>query len=390
MVTESSEKRYSPLIILLLVAALVAVIGLWAADRAAQPASDSAGAESMTGAVPGELIEWKIITTWPKNFPGLGTAAENFSRYVEEMSGGRMKVRVYGAGEIVPAMEVFDAVSQGVADAGHGAAYYWKGKVPSSVFFTAVPFGLNAQEMNGWLHYGGGLELWQEAYAPYNLLPMAGGSTGVQMAGWFNKEITSIDDLKGLKMRIPGLAGEVFAAAGGTAVRIAGGELYTSMQTGVIDALEWVGPYNDLAFGFHEVARYYYYPGWHEPGSILEFVVNRDSFDALPKDLQAVVTYAARASNQDMLDEYTARNNAALRKLIDEHGVQLRKLPDDVLKALWEGSQQVMNNLVETDPMAARVYESYAEFYQGVRGYHHISEQAYINTRDQVMLDEEF
>jgi TRAP-type mannitol/chloroaromatic compound transport system substrate-binding protein len=390
MVTESSEKRYSPLIILLLVAALVAVIGLWAADRAAQPASDSAGAESMTGAVPGELIEWKIITTWPKNFPGLGTAAENFSRYVEEMSGGRMKVRVYGAGEIVPAMEVFDAVSQGVADAGHGAAYYWKGKVPSSVFFTAVPFGLNAQEMNGWLHYGGGLELWQEAYAPYNLLPMAGGSTGVQMAGWFNKEITSIDDLKGLKMRIPGLAGEVFAAAGGTAVRIAGGELYTSMQTGVIDALEWVGPYNDLAFGFHEVARYYYYPGWHEPGSILEFVVNRDSFDALPKDLQAVVTYAARASNQDMLDEYTARNNAALRKLIDEHGVQLRKLPDDVLKALWEGSQQVMNNLVEADPMAARVYESYAEFYQGVRGYHHISEQAYINTRDQVMLDEEF
>jgi TRAP-type mannitol/chloroaromatic compound transport system substrate-binding protein len=390
MVTESSEKRYSPLIILLLVAALVAVIGLWAADRAAQPASDSAGAESMTGAVPGELIEWKIITTWPKNFPGLGTAAENFSRYVEEMSGGRMKVRVYGAGEIVPAMEVFDAVSQGVADAGHGAAYYWKGKVPSSVFFTAVPFGLNAQEMNGWLHYGGGLELWQEAYAPYNLLPMAGGSTGVQMAGWFNKEITSIDDLKGLKMRIPGLAGEVFAAAGGTAVRIAGGELYTSMQTGVIDALEWVGPYNDLAFGFHEVARYYYYPGWHEPGSILEFVVNRDSFDALPKDLQAVVTYAARASNQDMLDEYTARNNAALRKLIDEHGVQLRKLPDDVLKALWEGSQQVMNNLVEADPMAARVYESYAEFYQGVRGYHHISEQAYINTRDQVMLDDEF
>jgi TRAP-type mannitol/chloroaromatic compound transport system substrate-binding protein len=390
MVTESSEKRYSPLIILLLVAALVAVIGLWAADRAAQPASDSAGAESMTGAVPGELIEWKIITTWPKNFPGLGTAAENFSRYVEEMSGGRMKVRVYGAGEIVPAMEVFDAVSQGVADAGHGAAYYWKGKVPSSVFFTAVPFGLNAQEMNGWLHYGGGLELWQEAYAPYNLLPMAGGSTGVQMAGWFNKEITSIDDLKGLKMRIPGLAGEVFAAAGGTAVRIAGGELYTSMQTGVIDALEWVGPYNDLAFGFHEVARYYYYPGWHEPGSILEFVVNRDSFDALPKDLQAVVTYAARASNQDMLDEYTARNNAALRKLIDEHGVQLRKLPDDVLKALWQGSQQVMNNLVEADPMAARVYESYAEFYQGVRGYHHISEQAYINTRDQVMLDDEF
>jgi TRAP-type mannitol/chloroaromatic compound transport system substrate-binding protein len=285
---------------------------------------------------------------------------------------------------------VFDAVSQGVVDAGHGAAYYWKGKVPSSVFFTSVPFGLNAQEMNGWLHYGGGLELWQEAYAPYNLIPMAGGSTGVQMAGWFNKEINSIKDLKGLKMRIPGLAGEVFAAAGGTAVRIAGGELYTSMQTGVIDALEWVGPYNDLSFGFHEVAKYYYYPGWHEPGSILEFVVNKDSMEALPADLQAIVKYASRAANQDMLDEYTARNNAALHSLVTEHGVQLRRLPDDVLLALWQGSQAVMQKLVASDPMAAKVYASYSKFYKGARNYHHISEQAYINMRDRVFGDDEY
>jgi TRAP-type mannitol/chloroaromatic compound transport system substrate-binding protein len=253
-----------------------------------------------------------------------------------------------------------------------------------------VPFGLNAQEMNGWLHYGGGLELWQEAYAPYNLVPMAGGSTGVQMAGWFNKEINSIEDLRGLKMRIPGLAGEVFAAAGGTAVRIAGGELYTSMQTGVIDALEWVGPYNDLAFGFHEVAKYYYYPGWHEPGSILEFIVNKESLQALPEDLQAIVKYASRAANQDMLDEYTARNNAALQSLIDEHGVQLRRLPDDVLQALWQGSQVAMQKLVDSDPMAAKVYASYREFYKGVRNYHHISEQAYINTRDMVLGDSEY
>ena len=180
-------------------------------------------------------------------------------------------------------------------------------------------------------------------------------------------------------MRIPGLAGEVFAAAGGTAVRIAGGELYTSMQTGVIDALEWVGPYNDLAFGFHEVAKYYYYPGWHEPGSMLEFVVNKESLQALPADLQAIVKYASRAANQDMLDEYTARNNAALQSLVDEHGVQLRRLPDDVLRALWQGSQVAMQKLVDSDPMAAKVYASYSEFYEGVRNYHHISEQAYIN-----------
>jgi TRAP-type mannitol/chloroaromatic compound transport system substrate-binding protein len=393
MGNSSREKRYSPLIILALVAALVVTLGLWASQRAGEKRGEFGRTEGAKhpGVEPAAAhYEWKMITTWPKNFPGLGFAAENFSRYVDEMSDGRLKVRVYGAGEIVPAMEVFDAVSQGSVDAGHGAAYYWKGKIPASVFFTSVPFGLNAQEMNGWLHYGGGLELWQEAYAPYNLVPMAGGSTGVQMAGWFNKEINSIEDVKGLRMRIPGMAGEVFAAAGGTAVRIAGGELYTSMQTGVIDALEWVGPYNDRALGFHEVAKYYYYPGWHEPGSILEFVVNKDSLEALPADLQAIVKYASRAANQDMLDEYTARNNAALKSLIDEHGVQLRRLPDDVLLALWQGTQVAMKKLVESDPMAAKVYESYREFYKGVRNYHHISEQAYINARDRVFGDEEY
>lgn len=387
MVESSREKRFAPVIILLLVAALVAVISLWAADKA-----NNAG-QLVSGPVDTGVqqhFEWKMITTWPKNLPGLGMAAEKFSRYVNEMSDGRLKVRVYGAGEIVPAMELFDAVSQGVADAGHGAAYYWKGKVPSSVFFTSVPFGLNALEMNSWLQYGGGLELWREAYAPFNLEPMAGGSTGVQMGGWFNKEINSMDDLKGLKMRIPGLAGEVFADAGGTAVRIAGGELYTSMQTGVIDAVEWVGPYNDLAFGFHEVAKYYYYPGWHEPGSILEFIVNKDSLQALPEDLQAIVKYAARASNQDVFDDYTAQNNDALRTLIDEHGVQLRKLPDDVLRALWLGTKKAMAALVEKDPMAAKVYASYSDFYKGARSYHHISEQSYFNTRDMVMGDEDY
>jgi TRAP-type mannitol/chloroaromatic compound transport system substrate-binding protein len=218
---------------------------------------------------------------------------------------------------------------------------------------------------------------------------MAGGSTGVQMAGWFNKEINSIEDIKGLKMRIPGLAGEVFAAAGGTAVTIPGGELYTSMQTGVIDALEWVGPYNDRSLGFQEVATYYYYPGWHEPGAMLEFVFNKDSLRALPDDLQAIVRVAARAVNQDMLDEYTARNNDALRSLIDQ-GVQLRKLPDDVLAALWAGTRDALDKLAESDPAAAKVYESYRKFYKGVRNYHHISEQAYINARDRVLGDEDY
>lgn len=381
MAAATTEQRYTPFIILALVAALVLVIALWATGRAGAGKNVAAGPALEAG----QQYQWKLVTTWPKNFPGLGAGPENFARYVDEMSAGRLKIHVYGAGEIVPPFEIFDAVSQGVADAGHGAAYYWKGKVPSSVFFTAIPFGMNAQEMNGWLHYGGGLELWREAYAPFNIIPFAGGSSGVQMAGWFNRELNSVADLHALKMRIPGLAGDVFAEAGGTAVRIPGGELYTSLQTGVIDAAEWVGPYNDLAFGLHEVARYYYYPGWHEPGSMLEFIINRNSFEALPADLQAIVTYAARAVNQDMLDEFTARNNAALEDLVKNHGAQLRRLPDDVLLALYRGSETVMQKLVAEDPMAAKVHASYQNFYEGVRAYHHISEQAYINARDVVI-----
>ena len=379
MAGASFEQRYTPFIILLLVAALVLVLGLWASGRAAETDGIAAGPEMLAG-----QYQWKLVTTWPKNFPGLGSGPENFARYVDEMSAGRLKIHVYGAGEIVPAFEIFDAVSQGVAQAGHGASYYWKGKIPASVFFTTIPFGMNAQETNGWLHYGGGLELSREAYAPFKLIPFAGGSSGVQMAGWFNKEINSVEDLQGLKMRIPGLAGDVFAQAGGSAVRISGGELYTSLQTGVIDATECVGPYNDLALGLHEVARYYYYPGWHEPGSMLEFIINKDAFEALPADLQAIVTYAARAANQDMLDEFTARNNAALQDLVNNHGVQLRRMPDDVLLALYQGSEKALEQLV-ADPMAKKVYESYKRFYDGVREYHHISEQAYINARDVVM-----
>ena len=380
------ERRYSPLIILLLIAALVAVVALWAVDRAGSVTNVTSGVGSSTGS--GDTYHWKIVTTWPKNLPGLGAGPENFAHLIDEMSGGRLTARVYGAGEMVPAFEVFDAVSQGVADAGHGAAYYWKGKIPSSVFFTAVPFGMTAQEMNGWMHYGGGLEVWREAYAPSNVIPLAGGSTGVQMAGWFNREINSVEDIKGLKMRIPGMAGEVFAAAGGTAVRIPGGEIYTSLQTGVIDAVEWVGPYNDRALGLHEVAKYYYYPGWHEPGPLLEFIVNKQSMESLPADLQAIVTAAARTVNQDMLDEFTSRNNQALQQLINEHGVQLRRLPDDVLREFWRATQEVMQKLIAEDPMAAKVYASFKAYYDGVREYHHISEQAYINARD-IVMDEQ-
>lgn len=373
------QLNWTPAIILGLVAALVLVFSLLVVEKSSKVNQNQGNGEQK--ATSQEVFEWKLVTTWPKNFPGLGSAAENFSRYVNAMSHGRLQVRVYGAGELVPALGVFDAVSSGSVEAGHGASYYWKGKVPAAQFFTSVPFGLNAQEMNGWLFYGGGMELWREVYAPFNLIPFAAGNTGVQMAGWFNREINSVEDLKGLKMRIPGLGGEVLNRAGGTAVNIPGGELYTALQTGVIDATEWVGPYNDLAFGFQQVAKYYYYPGWHEPGPTLELIINKQAYEALPQDLQSIVEIAARAVNQDMLDEYTGRNNAALKELIEEYQVQVRPLPEDVIETLRGIAEDIYRETAAKDPLFARVYQAYRDFGAQAQAYHRISEQGYYDTR---------
>ena len=363
------------------VRAISLALGLLLGLAACAPAEESAAANT-AGAADTQMYEWKMITTWPKNLPGLGAAPERLAERLRIMSNGRLDIKVYGAGELVGALEVFDAVSQGTAQMGHGAAYYWRGKNPAAAMFATVPFGMNAQEMNGWLRYGGGLELWQELYGKFNLVPFAAGNSGVQMAGWFNKEINSIDDLQGLKMRIPGIGGEVLSRAGGVPVVLPGGEIFTALQTGVIDATEWVGPYNDLAFSLHTAAKYYYYPGWHEPGPTLEAFVNKDAWEALPPDLQAMIEVATQAINEDMLSEFTARNNAALDTLINEHGVQLRRLPDDVIAALRASSKEVVAEIAEADPLAKRIYESYMAYLEDVRRYHSISEQAYMNLRE--------
>lgn len=326
-------------------------------------------------------IQWKLITSWPKFFPGLGQAPENLAKQVADMTGGAFQIQVYGAGELVPALEVFDAVSQGTVAMGHSSAYYWKGKLPAAPFFTAVPFGLTAQEMNGWLHFGGGLSLWRSLYKPFNLLPFPGGNTGVQMAGWFNKPIERLADIKGMKMRIPGLAGEVWRNLGGVPVTLAGSELFTALQTGAIDATEWVGPYNDLAFGLHKAAKYYYYPGWHEPGATLEFIINQKAYDALPKHYQQILATATQAVNQQMLDEYTARNHAALEELINEHGVDVRALPVAVLKALKTASEKVVAQVAEKNDLASRIYQSYLSFQRHSHAYHNLSEFAYMQAR---------
>lgn len=331
---------------------------------------------------PAQTFEWKMVTTWPKNFPGLGTAPERFAVAVNEMSGGRLTVKVYGGGELVPALEVFDAVSRGTAEMGHGAAYFWKGKVPEAQFFAAVPFGLNAQEMNGWLRYGGGDELWKKAYAPHGIIPFPGGNTGVQMGGWFNKEIKSLRDVKGLKMRIPGLGGEVLERAGGVPILLPGGEIFTSLQTGAIDATEWVGPYNDLAFGLHKAAKYYYYPGWHEPGTTLELMVNQKAFDGLPEDLQAIVKYAATYANQSMLDEYTARNPAALEELQKKHGVKVRRYPKAVVAKFRQIAAEVLEEEGARSPLAQEIFASFKAFRDNSRRFQAVSEKAYLEARD--------
>lgn len=320
---------------------------------------------------------WKMVTSWPQNFPGLGSGAADLAQAITDMSGGRLNVKVYGAGDLVPAFEVFDAVSSGTAELGHSGAYYWKGKSAALQFFSAIPFGLNGQAMNGWLYEGGGLELWTEIYDGFNLVPFPAGNTGVQMGGWFNKPIDRIEDLKGLKMRMPGLGAEVLKRAGGTPVTLPGAELFTALEAGTIDATEWVGPYNDRAFGLYQAAKYYYHPGWHEPGTTLECMVNKTAFNALPSDLQAIVRHACRSVNDSMAAEFTAQNAAALVELKKNPDIEIRPFPPPVLKYLRELSVQVVEDVASGDPQFRRVLESYLAFGETARQWNEISEVAY-------------
>ena len=328
-----------------------------------------------------ETFEWKMVTSWPPNFPGLGTGANHLAETINKLSGGRLKIKVYGGNELVPAFEVFDAVQQGTAEMGHTASYYWKGKIPEAQFFSGIPFGMTAQELHGWIYFGGGHELWQEIYAHHGLVPFLVGSSGPQMGGWFNLEVNSIADLQGLKMRIPGLGGEILKRAGGTPTNVPGAELFTALQTGAIDATEWVGPYNDLAFGLFRAARYYYYPGWHEPGSGLECMINQASWNTLPADLQAIVRVACQAAVMEMLSDFTYNNGVALRTLLAEHKVELRRFPDEVLKHLNTISDELIREMAGESEMMGRIYASFQAYMDLVRPWTAISDRALLNLR---------
>ena len=324
-------------------------------------------------------IKWKMVTSWPKNFPGLGAGAETLTRYINNLSGGSLEVKAFGANELVPPLGVFDFVSSGGAEMGHSGAYYWKGKTEAAQFFSSVPFGMTAQEMNSWLYYGDGIKLWEEVYENFNLIPRPAGNTGVQMGGWFNKEINTTNDLKGLKMRIPGLGGEVLARAGGTPFTLAGAEIFTSLQTGVIDATEWVGPYNDRAFGLHKAAKYYYYPGWHEPGPSLECIINKDAYNSLSDQHKSIIDIACKAANVDMISDYMAKNYQAL-EFFKKEKVQIKQFPAEVLSKLNKISDEILLELSQKNNLSKKVYDSYVNFLSRVRPWTLISEDAYLSS----------
>jgi len=332
-------------------------------------------------AISKQMRELKMVTTWPKGFPGLGTGAQRLADSITAMTDGRLTVKLYGGGELVPALESFDAVSSGTADMYHGADYYWQGKSKAFNFFTAVPFGLTANEMDAWLYYGGGQKLWDELSGGFNVKPFAAGNTGVQMGGWFNKELNNVEDYKGLKMRMPGLGGEVLRQIGGQSITLPGGEIFPSLQSGAIDATEWVGPWNDLAMGFYKVTKYYYYPGFHEPGSTLSCGVNSTVWNSLNSDDKAIVQFACAAENNRMFGEFNAKNGDALDTLVNEHGVQLRRQSDEILKAIGDASGDVMSAVAAADPLSQKIYDNFMSFRKKSMGWTSLSETAYTAAR---------
>src|SRR5262245_23136773 len=325
-------------------------------------------------------IQWRMSTTWTAALDVNQGAALRLAQIVEDISGSRFRIEVFPAGQIMPAFDCFEATSQGKIEAFMGAAYYWTKHEPAVDWFTTVPFGMNAEGMGAWYSHGDGLKLWEETYAPFNLVPRPGPGIAPQMAGWFRKKLNTIGDYKGLRMRIgTGLGGKVYVAAGGSAVLTPGSEIYASLERGVIDAAEWVGPHDDMALGLHKTARHYYYPGWHEPGTTAEFGFNRKAYETLPVDLQRTLDYAVTAVALHAHRDHHAKNAIALERLKTEYKGKVEVLPlsTTLLRALKNLSAEVVKAESERSPMARRVYASFTRFQTLVGSWDHVAESAY-------------
>ncbi|MGQ9735384.1 MAG: TRAP transporter substrate-binding protein [Thermaceae bacterium] len=306
-------------------------------------------------------VRWRLASSYPKSLDTIFGAAEVLADRVRELTGGRFQIRPYQAGEIVPGLQVMDAVQQGTVEAGHTASYYYVGKAQVLAFDTSVPFGLTARQQNAWMYHGDGIELFRSIFADFGIIQFPGGNTGAQMGGWFRKEIKSLADLKGLKMRIPGLGGVVMSRLGVVPQTLAGGDIYPALERGTIDATEWVGPYDDEKLGFYKVAKFYYYPGWHEPGPQLSFYVNLKEWQKLPKEYQQAFEAAAAEANLGMLAKYDQVNPPALQRLL-RAGVRLRKWPNEIMQAAQKTAFALYEEEASKDATYRKVYAAWKKF----------------------------
>lgn len=363
---------------------LLGAAALGATGVAAAACGSGASDSSAVGApaVISRKTRLVMTTTWPKDLPGLGVAASRVGERIEALSGGQMEVSVYAAGELVPAFEAFDAVASGNADMYHGAEYYWQSKSKAFNFFTAVPMGMTAPELMGWIDFGGGQALWEELSAQFGVIAFQATNTGHQMGGWFRKEINSLDDFRGLKMRIPGLGGDVVRGLGGAAEALPGNEIYQALQTGRIDATEWVGPWNDYFLGFHREAQYYYGPGFHEPGASLAVGINKAKWDSLTPTEQAIIRSACNEVNHLSLGEFSYQNGVYLDKLVREEGVQMRQFPNDVVARVQEISADIRSDAGSGSDIDRRIYESFEAALKLSRGFAAVSDGPYLAARE--------
>jgi TRAP-type mannitol/chloroaromatic compound transport system substrate-binding protein len=332
-------------------------------------------------ALGGRVTRLQMVTSWPKGLPGLGISAERVGQFCREMSGGTLDIKVLAAGEMVGALEVFDAVRSGAADMYHSAEYYWTGRHPAYAFFTTVPFGMTAPEIMGWLDFAGGQALWDELAGEFGIIAMQAANTGVQTGGWFKREVRSLDDFRGLKMRIPGIGGEVVREMGGSAQVIPAGEVFGALQSGVIDAAEFVGPFNDLALGFFRVAPFMYAPGFHEPGGALAVGVNRGVWERLSTEHKAIIRTACMATNHLSLGEFHERSAEALDILVSREGVQVRQFPDDVVRRAAEVSRDVVLRAGSSDALGRRIYESWEKCFRRMRPWSNAADGGYYAMR---------
>jgi TRAP-type mannitol/chloroaromatic compound transport system substrate-binding protein len=341
----------------------------------------AAGSALAAPAIAQGKVQWNMVMPWPRNTPGLGTNAQRFVDNVRVMSDGQLDITLYAGGELVPPFESLDAIQQGVADLLHATPYYWVGKAKALNYFTTIPFGLTADELSAWLTFGGGMALWDEVYADFGVKPFYAGNSGLQAGGWFRKPIDTLADLDGLKFRIAGLGGEAMRKLGVNVVTLPPGEIGPALTSGAVDAAEWVGPWNDRAFGLYKVAKYYYVPAFHEPGPGLEITVSREQYEALPANLQRIVAVAARATAEETLADFTYHNIVSLDPLLAEEGVELRTFSDEIVVALGQATLEALDELNASDPLCAKVYASFSRFLEQANRYNLVFAKRFLEMR---------